>query len=387
MKTTSIFKKASLAFTALVAGLLFTANVASAIPYTGDQTVSSPTPAFNVFTGVPTVGNESDFFRSRVPNAASGDVTTPYVDPLNASCTAGQRIQMRVYVHNGASQFKNDNGNGPSVAHGTKVKVSLPSGEATSFNPSAQISSSNAGTVSDTSTINCGGKAVKLHYIPGSASQYSIGSGAVALSDSIVSSGVPITSHGVAGDVWGCWNERVYVLLSVQVEVAPPPPPPPAVTAMCNLFSVTPSENRKVTVSQFKYTANNANFKKVVLDWGDNAQISLTNPAQVVGQSHQYKQDGTYNITAVVTFAVAGKPDIVSGGNGTACVQRVVFKSGQPPQIVPPTTPPPTITTTTPTPTSLVNTGAGSVAGIFAATTAIGAVGHRWFLSRRLSRQ
>jgi hypothetical protein len=56
-----------------------------------------------------------------------------------------------------------------------------------------------------------------------------------------------------------------------------------------------------------------------------------------------------------------------------------------------PTTPkppvtPPTTTTTTP-PTKLVNTGAGSVIGIFAAATAAGAAAYRFVLGRRLSRQ
>lgn len=55
-----------------------------------------------------------------------------------------------------------------------------------------------------------------------------------------------------------------------------------------------------------------------------------------------------------------------------------------------PTTPttPPVTTTTTPTPvkpTTLVNTGAGSVLGMFAAVTALGAVAYRKVISRRLS--
>ena len=38
------------------------------------------------------------------------------------------------------------------------------------------------------------------------------------------------------------------------------------------------------------------------------------------------------------------------------------------------------------TPTTLVNTGAGSVAGLFAGTSVLGALGHRFFLKRRMAR-
>jgi len=40
--------------------------------------------------------------------------------------------------------------------------------------------------------------------------------------------------------------------------------------------------------------------------------------------------------------------------------------------------------TTTPTPTALVNTGPGSVAELFAVTTALSTLGYRWFISRKL---
>lgn len=51
------------------------------------------------------------------------------------------------------------------------------------------------------------------------------------------------------------------------------------------------------------------------------------------------------------------------------------------PPVTPPTTP------TQPKPTTLVNTGAGDVAGLFAVVAAAGAFGYRLFLGRRLSRQ
>lgn len=55
------------------------------------------------------------------------------------------------------------------------------------------------------------------------------------------------------------------------------------------------------------------------------------------------------------------------------------------PPVTPPATPP--ATTTPAAPTKLVNTGAGSVIGIFAAATAAGIAAYRVVLGRRLSRQ
>jgi hypothetical protein len=376
-----LLKKATIGLTSLVVALLISGSAASAIQYTGDTTVASPVPAFNVFTGdMPApapAGGEGNFFRGRVPvNGNPSDATTQYSDPVNTNCTDGQIIQMNVYVHNGANADANNNGSGPSVAHGTKVKVSLPSANnvSSTFDSSATISATNAASVSDGLSINCNGHKVKLQYVAGSASQFSAGSGVVALPDSIVSDGALIRSHQVPGDVWGCWNERVYVVLSVKVVEVPTTPP---VSAQCEMFSIVASEDRKVTINKFAVTQTNESLKSVVVNWGDNsALLNATSEAGVLNQTHQYANEGTFNITAVATFAVAGQADIVSGGAGTACAQQVTFTHNQPP-----------VVTTVSKPTQLVNTGAGSVAGIFAATTALGAGAYRWMLGRRLSRQ
>ena len=50
MNIANIFKKTSLGLATVLAGLLIS-GTAHAIPYTGDTTVASPVPAFNVFTG------------------------------------------------------------------------------------------------------------------------------------------------------------------------------------------------------------------------------------------------------------------------------------------------------------------------------------------------
>ncbi len=326
MNTANIFKKFSISVAPIVIGLLMIGTgTANAIPYTGDTTVASPVPAFNVFTGnLPPpapAGGEQDFFQGRVP-VVSGDLKdthTPYADPTSTDCTDGKIIQMRVYVHNGASADANNGGNGPSVAHGTRVKVSLPTGEAANFNPNATISASNAAAVSDGLTINCNGQSVKLQYVAGSASQYSMGTGFVPLSDSIISSGVPIRSEQVAGDVWGCWNERVYVLLAVKVVKNTPPP----ATYTCDLFTIAADVNRKVKVTSFKTSATNgAVFTNAVVNWGDSS--ADTTAANIVGQTHQYTKDDTYTVTATAHFTLNGQPVTASGPN---CVQQITVKT------------------------------------------------------------
>ncbi len=374
MNKPNILNKLTAGLVAVAAGLVLTAGVASAIPYTGDTTHASPIPAFNVFTGdVPLpapVGGEAGFYQGRAPiDNNINDGTTPFGDPISTTCSNGQLLQMRVYVHNGASASGNDNGNGPSVAHGTKVKISLPTNEATSFSSSATISADNAASVYDNLAINCNGQKVKLEYV--NATQYSKNSGVTQLNSNILGAGVPIQSRSVSGDVWGCWDDRVYVVLVVKVVKVETPPP---VAAKCEMFSITADKNRTVNVNSFKYSASNAQVKNVVINWGDGKSTTVEDATKVVGQSHQYGADGTYNVTATVRFTVEGQADIVSGGAGTSCSQAVTFKSGK--VVPPPTTPV--------GPTTLVNTGPGQVAGIFAAVTAAGTLGYRRMLARRL---
>lgn len=81
---------------------------------------------------------------------------------------------------------------------------------------------------------------------------------------------------------------------------------------------------------------------------------------------------GCFNYAALVTFKV-----------------KVSMPTTPPPPTPPkpPVTPPTTPPTTPAAPTSLVNTGPGSDAAIFAAVTVAGTIGYRLYLSRRLSRQ
>lgn len=368
MKFTQIFKKLSTAVAVVASvGIMAFGGQAAAIPYTGASTPALGQPGFNVYTGLGSnnggvINEPTDFFMGK----QSG--TTGYLSNVNSVCNDGTQFDLRVYVHNGASDTLNDNGNGVGVAHNTKVKVALPAAQASNFPLSSTISASNAGSVTDGMTIDCGGKQVTLSYVAGSAAQYTVPGGTQALSDSIVTTGAPIGTVKPDGNVWGCWDQRVWVMLKVQVKVTPVVP---VSSGSCKAVDMTTGDNRKVNVTINGLT-NNATITAYKVDWGDGkASAKQTD-------THTYDKDGTYNIVAHVQVKFAdGHSEWLTAD---ACKKQVTFEAGKPP-VTPPVTPP-----TTP-PTTLINTGAGSIASIFAITSLAGAMAYRLFMTRRLSRQ
>jgi hypothetical protein len=364
---------------ALIGIVALTGGTTHALPYTGATTDASPVPAYDVFT--PTVGNpipapapsdgEQDFFQGRVPinGDPASDSTTPYSDPVNTTCTNGEIVQLRIYVHNGASADGNGaNNNGPSVAHGTKVAVSLPTTTMTSFEPDATISANNAGTVSDKVTINCSGQVVQLQYVDGSASQFSLFTNtATPLSDSIVSGGVPISSDGVPGDVCGCWNCRVLVVLSVKVFIPPVQVPP-----TCNLLTLE-STGQVAKIEGLTFTAGSSTVNGATIQFFNGSTLVNTaqlTPAQITALSHNSPL--TYTFASTGNFLVKATVN-TSLGNVTSNLCSATFTASTPP--TPPVTPP----------TQLVNTGPGDVIGLFGLVTVAGAVAHRLF-GKRFSR-
>jgi uncharacterized repeat protein (TIGR01451 family) len=136
----------------------------------------------------------------------------------------------------------------------------------------------------------------------------------------------------------------------------------------CDLLAVSQGDNRSVKITDFKTTAKNgATFKHAVVDWGDSSTKLTSN--NLIGQAHTYGQDGTYTITATAYFTVNGQE---KSATSQACAKTVTFKNNVP---VTPTTP-----------TTLPNTGAGDIAGIFAAVSVAGTVAHKLFLGRRFAR-
>ena len=217
---------------------LFTLSISALIFAAGGGTVNSlpygePGPkeaAFNLYKDVPHgVGDESDFVRLR---ESTGSPTIPavdnnFVDPLNATCDVGDRFDVRAYIHNSARESKNNDGDGPAVAHDVSLSTGAPIGETgNNFVFEATISSSNAATVTDSGTLNCENE-VKLEFVPGSVYVYSQQYGWQNASDSAVNGSMPVGSpeFGVS-EVWGCWQYRVVVVYQVEVKEKPVPEEP-----------------------------------------------------------------------------------------------------------------------------------------------------------------
>lgn len=348
-------KKVAVSAVTLMAGLFAFAPSVAAIPYDPNHP-GLDKPGFNVYTGVPGYGNESDFLQGKEKN------TSTYTDPVNSECKNGQEFAVRTYVHNGANAVHNQNGNGPGVAHGTKVKIALPGAESSKFNLSGTISASNASSVTDGLLINCGNKTMKLSYVAGSAYQYSTIGGNHKLSDSIVTTGTAIGTHSPNGNVWGCWEQRVYVFVTVKVEEVPEKPKPSL--GECKLLDVKTIGGRKITYD-ISGTTTNAQIVGYRIDFGDG------NHSTEKSGEYEYAKDGKYTLKAEVRVKYAdGKEEWKSADN---CMKQVVFESGKPPKVVPPT----------PTPTTLPVTGPAGVAAVVTAVTGMSSAAYYFVVRRR----
>jgi PKD repeat protein len=189
--------------------------------------------------------------------------------------------------------------------------------------------------------------------------------------------------------------------------------PVPAPT--CDGLSLTKLGGREIQ-AVVSYTADGATLQSVTYNFGDG-----TKPVTVASTTtnYTYATDGTYSVSAAITFLVNGQTEVISSNS---CVQTVSFSA-------PTCTAPngqtypagseqckPTCTAVngqtypegseqcktctapngeifplgssqcTPAPATLVNTGPGSMLGIFASTTIVGMIGYRWYMVRRLYR-
>lgn len=359
MNVMQTFKRLTSAVTlvATAATMLLASGHAAAIPYQGDSTPALDHPGFNVYTGTPSVGDESNFFTGKESSA------TGYTNPVSSLCQDGTEYTLRVYVHNGASTSLNQDGNGPGVARNTVVRVGLNNnGVKTSFPMNATISASNAATVSDDLTLNCNGHPVTLSYLAGTAEQYTVPGGTQKLSDSIVTSGAPIGTVKPDGNVWGCWDQRVWVTLKVKVAAQPVPP---VSSGECKVVDVVTKPNRTVTAT-VTGQATNATIVGYQIDFGDG---TVSNKQT---ETHTYAKDGTYTI--VTKVQVQYPNGSTEWKTATACTKQVTFQNGTP---VPPVTPPSVIP----------NTGAGNVIAAFVASSIIGMLGYRAYLGRRARQQ
>jgi uncharacterized repeat protein (TIGR01451 family) len=165
---------------------------------------------FNSFTGVPTYGDEREFFTGKISSSTGG-----YYDSLNG-VASGNEMLVRVYVHNNADSSLNANGTG--VAKNTRVRVALPTGLAATQTASAFVSADNAQPkiIEDTFSVT-GQSPVGLAYVPGSAN-IKTNMQDKALSDDIIgANGVLIGDDNVNGNMRGCFEYVALITFKVKV--------------------------------------------------------------------------------------------------------------------------------------------------------------------------
>lgn len=128
---------------------------------------------------------------------------------------------------------------------------------------------------------------------------------------------------------------------------------------VCDMLEVTKLDGRKIRAT-VKYTANGATLNTISFNFGDKSAPLVTNNATA---EYTYAADGTFNITASLRFnGVTG--DITSEN----CAKSVTFQSSKPVE------------------PELPKTGAGSLIGLFAATTVAGGIAHNVVTRRREQR-
>ncbi len=263
------------------------------------------------------------------------------------SANPGDELEYSIELHN--TEF--------GTLYNIQVNVNLPNTSSTTNTSTVTATPSTGASTgtNGTATVNLS-SAQSISYESGTGVLFDANGNVIEkLPDTLTNSGVNV------GNLNGSTTEYV----NFKAKVNSPAPQP---TYTCNVLNVTTESNRTVKVTNFSTTQNNgASFTNASINWGDNSSATSTNP---VGETHQYGQDGTYTIVATANFSVNGNS---ATATSNTCKQSVTFASTTPPA---PTTPA--------KPTQLVNTGPGSVVGIFGATTVLGAVAHRLF-GRRLA--
>jgi hypothetical protein len=267
-------------------------------------------------------------------------------------------------------------------ATNVRIKATVPTTDATVHSVGATVQADNSNQVNDSTTITTSDD-TQLQFIPGTVTwKHDVGTNASpqwvtqTISDSVVTS-----PSGAIVDQNEQPSNNFAGTIVFEAKVVGETPTPPTPTYACTILGLTAEANRTVKISNFATTQTNATFSNATIAWGDKTETTSASP---IGQTHQYAADGKYTVTATANFNVGGQ---TKSATSESCTQVVTFSSTTPPTVTPPTTPPVTPPATPAAPTALVNTGPGSVIGLFAATSIGGMALYRRLLARRLSQQ
>jgi uncharacterized repeat protein (TIGR01451 family) len=160
----------------------------------------------------------------------------------------------------------------------------------------------------------------------------------------------------------------------------------------CDGLTINKLTDRKYTFTTSYTAQNGAVLKNIAYNFGD--QTPVVNTLQTTVE-HEYAEVGEYTASAILTFTVNGEDKVVASENCKAttdkppvipvCPYNPALPKDSPdckPDV--PVVPETPVTPETPM-TVLPDTGAGSIIGIFAATTAAGMIAYRLIWLRKFN--
>lgn len=254
------------------------------------------------------------------------------------------------------------------------------------------ISYQNTGNTEQKQVVIRDSLPAKLELVPGTTKVYnaSNGEGTAITNDNITNGGVVIGNYGPGANAYVIFEAKIAAadqltcgsnelrnvgvvrpegmneyyntaVTTVKRDCAGTGAATPAYS--CDLLTVTKGDGRKVAAKVDYSATNGAKLKNVTYDFGDGSTPLTTDKTTV---DYTYQKDGNFTVTAKLVVTANNKDETVTSA---ACAKPVSY-----------TTPAAPVATE-----ELPATGAGSVIGLFVATSIVGFIGHRLFLSRRLS--
>jgi len=294
--------------------------------------------------------NEANFLRVKNSNSPKPGFTSGKID-VNSNA-----LFIQAYVSNSSSS---------DMAHNTSLEITLPTGFSTSQTASAVLKSDNAGTLNDSVTM-VDSQPFGLEFDQGAQVYIAKRSGTTANNYvNIATSNYRINGNVMTidmGDLVGGYNQQN--LLTVRVLVTRGNVLP--AFACTGLSKSSIDNNRSTFIASSNGQAAGANVSGYLFTVKDSTG-KVVNSSTVQNGVYSFNQTnaGTYTISVMAN----------SDKGNVECTQQ---------QITVGTTLSATTTNNhTKTSTTLPNTGAGDVFGLFSAASAIGGTGHYLFRRSR----
>jgi len=170
-------------------------------------------PVFNSFINTGVYGDERAFLDAKSVEASEpGSFHDVFPYPLSAGV-----VLVRAYIHNNANQSLNEDGSG--VAHGTSIRVDLPTGTEKALRIRAYLSSDNAQPLEITDTVEFKDvEPFRLRYRLGSTTIVNQAHPeGLKLADGIATRGVLLGFQDMNGDFPACFEHSAYVTFLLEV--------------------------------------------------------------------------------------------------------------------------------------------------------------------------